>query len=147
MTSYKPRLDGVCRTASCTLQIDLIDAQVQLQRQMEGAARDFAVLKKEREREVLQLRRQVSNASDDVRCHSQNLHMPGALHRCNWNHAMQSHWAWDMQERKTAVQVQKLEAAREKQQAVLRRKTEEAEAARKRLKVTTSHPAAFCWSP
>ena len=39
------------------------------------------------------------------------------------------------QERKTAAHVQRLEAVRDKQQAVLRRKTEEAEAARKRLKV------------
>ena len=44
-------------------------------------------------------------------------------------------WIW--QERKTAAHVQKLEAARDKQQAVLRRKTEEAEAARKRLKACT----------
>lgn len=36
---------------------------------------------------------------------------------------------------KTAAQVQRLEALQAKQQAVLRRKTEEAEAARRRLKV------------
>jgi len=41
-----------------------------------------------------------------------------------------------MQGRKTAAQVQRLEALHAKQQAVLRRKTEEAEAARKRLHVT-----------
>ena len=40
-----------------------------------------------------------------------------------------------MQGRKTAAQVQRLEALHAKQQAVLRRKTEEAEAARKRLHV------------
>ena len=39
------------------------------------------------------------------------------------------------QGRKTAAQVQRLEALHAKQQAVLRRKTEEAEAARKRLHV------------
>ena len=33
--------------------------QVALQRQIEAASRDFAAAKKEREREVLQLRRQV----------------------------------------------------------------------------------------
>lgn len=40
------------------------------------------------------------------------------------------------QGRKTAAQVQRLEALHAKQQAVLRRKTEEAEAARKRLHVS-----------
>lgn len=42
------------------------------------------------------------------------------------------------QGRKTAAQVQRLEALHAKQQAVLRRKTEEAEAARKRLHVSMS---------
>ncbi len=42
---------------------------------------------------------------------------------------------YTMQGRKTAAQVQRLEALHAKQQAVLRRKTEEAEAARKRLHV------------
>lgn len=42
---------------------------------------------------------------------------------------------WCKQGRKTAAQVQRLEALHAKQQAVLRRKTEEAEAARKRLHV------------
>ena len=41
-----------------------------------------------------------------------------------------------VQGRKTAAQVQRLEALHAKQQAVLRRKTEEAEAARKRLHVS-----------
>lgn len=45
-----------------------------------------------------------------------------------------------MQGRKTAAQVQRLEALHAKQQAVLRRKTEEAEAARKRLHVTLHSP-------
>ncbi len=45
-----------------------------------------------------------------------------------------------MQGRKTAAQVQRLEALHAKQQAVLRRKTEEAEAARKRLHVTLHLP-------
>ena len=45
------------------------------------------------------------------------------------------------QGRKTAAQVQRLEALHAKQQAVLRRKTEEAEAARKRLHVS---PAQCC---
>lgn len=45
--------------------------------------------------------------------------------------------ACTMQGRKTAAQVQRLEALHAKQQAVLRRKTEEAEAARKRLHVST----------
>lgn len=63
---------------------------------------------------------------------------------------------WCKQGRKTAAQVQRLEALHAKQQAVLRRKTEEAEAARKRLHVSnpsqppmkthllfpTSHPLA-----
>ena len=43
---------------------------------------------------------------------------------------------WCKQGRKTAAQVQRLEALHAKQQAVLRRKTEEAEAARKRLHVS-----------
>ena len=43
-----------------------------------------------------------------------------------------------VQGRKTAAQVQRLEALHAKQQAVLRRKTEEAEAARKRLHVRAS---------
>jgi hypothetical protein len=41
---------------------------------------------------------------------------------------------------KAAAHVQRLEAMQSKQQAVLRRKTEEAEAARKRLKVCSSSP-------
>ncbi len=51
-----------------------------------------------------------------------------------------------MQGRKTAAQVQRLEALHAKQQAVLRRKTEEAEAARKRLHVTfhLSCTMAYC---
>ncbi|DBA94598.1 TPA: hypothetical protein ACH3X1_002180 [Trebouxia sp. C0004] len=68
--------------------------KVSLMRQMEKSTRDFADWRKEREKEVMQLRRQG---------------------------------------RKTAAQVQRLEALHAKQQAVLRRKTEEAEAARKRL--------------
>ena len=48
------------------------------------------------------------------------------------------------QGRKTAAQVQRLEALHAKQQAVLRRKTEEAEAARKRLHV--SNPSQQCMS-
>ena len=44
--------------------------------------------------------------------------------------------ACTVQGRKTAAQVQRLEALHAKQQAVLRRKTEEAEAARKRLHVS-----------
>lgn len=68
-----------------------------LARQMEQSARDFAAWRKNREREVQQLRRQG---------------------------------------RKQAAQVQKLEALQAKQSAVLRRKTEEAEAARRRLKVS-----------
>ena len=43
-----------------------------------------------------------------------------------------------VQGRKTAAQVQRLEALHAKQQAVLRRKTEEAEAARKRLHVSSA---------
>lgn len=42
---------------------------------------------------------------------------------------------WGVQGRRDATQLQKSRAFQEKQQAVLRRKTEEAEAARKRLKV------------
>ena len=44
-----------------------------------------------------------------------------------------------MQGMKAAAHVQRLEALQCKQQAVLRRKTEEAEAARKRLKVSHCH--------
>ncbi len=71
-------------------------AQVLLARQMEQSAKDFAAWRKNREREVQQLRRAG---------------------------------------RKQAAHVQKLEALQAKQSAVLRRKTEEAEAARRRLKV------------
>ena len=67
-----------------------------LARQMEQNAKDFAAWRKNREREVQQLKRAG---------------------------------------RKQAVHVQKLEALQAKQTAVLRRKTQEAEAARKRLKV------------
>ena len=52
-----------------------------------------------------------------------------------------------MQGRKTAAQVQRLEALHAKQQAVLRRKTEEAEAARKRLHVIFHLPCIMaCWN-
>lgn len=70
--------------------------QVALVKQMEKATKEFADFKKQRDREVLQLRKQG---------------------------------------RANAAQLQKMEAFHQKQQAVLRRKTEEAEAARKRLKV------------
>lgn len=42
--------------------------QVQLQRRMDGAAKDFALLRKDREREVLQLRRQVILTWLHVKC-------------------------------------------------------------------------------
>ena len=51
-------------------------------------------------------------------------------------HAHGEHRLMYVQGRKTAAQVQRLEALHAKQQAVLRRKTEEAEAARKRLHVS-----------
>lgn len=50
-----------------------------------------------------------------------------------------------MQGRKTAAQIQRLEALHAKQQAVLRRKTEEAEAARKRLHVRMASYDNILW--
>ena len=47
-----------------------------------------------------------------------------------------------LQGMKAAAHVQRLEALQAKQQAVLRRKTEEAEAARRRLKVGSLAPTA-----
>lgn len=70
--------------------------QVTLTKQMEARAKEFGEWKKQRDKELLQLRKQG---------------------------------------RANAAQLQKMEALHAKQQAVLRRKTEEAEAARKRLKV------------
>ncbi|BDA42916.1 Kinesin-like protein KIN-4C [Coccomyxa sp. Obi] len=80
------------------LQADILSIKqqkVSLARQIEQNHKDFALWKKNRERELAQLRKQG---------------------------------------RKQQMQVQKLEALQAKQAAVLRRKTEEADAARRRLK-------------
>ncbi|KAL3131725.1 hypothetical protein ABBQ38_007446 [Trebouxia sp. C0009 RCD-2024] len=89
----KARSEETCARLNSDI-LSIKQQKVSLMRQMEKSTRDFADWRKEREKEVMQLRRQG---------------------------------------RKTAAQVQRLEALHAKQQAVLRRKTEEAEAARKRL--------------
>ena len=148
--------------------------QVGLVRQMERSQKEFQDWRREREREVMQLRRQVStcqlwlqHCSNST---SQKLALTGAQAA---QEGKREHWwrtvhpitsacekwclhevrhtlmhlrhmiCWQqehnfeflVQGRKTAAQVQRLEALHAKQQAVLRRKTEEAEAARKRLHV------------
>lgn len=123
---------------------------------MEKSQKDFQEWKKQRERELMALRRQacplaiaLQNACicrhpvfADTPC-MQILFwrgcwrapgligsavvcvtLPGSL-TCCW-----------LQGRKAAAHVQRLEALQAKQQAVLRRKTEEADAARKRLKAS-----------
>ncbi|KAK9846882.1 hypothetical protein WJX84_000810 [Apatococcus fuscideae] len=85
--------EDMCRR----LQSDIYSIKqqkVQLTKQMERSAKDFADWRKGREKEIMQLRRQG---------------------------------------RQSQVQMAKLEALHGKQQAVLRRKTQEADAARKRL--------------
>lgn len=159
-------------------------------RQMERSTRDFADWRKEREKEVMQLRRQVSLASfrhlhppvhamavaaaplllmtvktcpaSASQAHSYAPsghveralpHLAGPASPCAQVRLMPKLHTFPVflvrpchqlstlvccvQGRKTAAQVQRLEALHAKQQAVLRRKTEEAEAARKRLHVST----------
>lgn len=153
-------------------------------RQMEKSTRDFADWRKEREKEVMQLRRQVGvwlhaclsavlvSRGIQMRVHDLVKESPvptvelvcicydeARLPACQLPHwaakhaecfacaplvaewlclalsSSISHFVGNGQGRKTAAQVQRLEALHAKQQAVLRRKTEEAEAARKRLHV------------
>lgn len=163
-----------CRLACVEHCVTLL--QVGLVRQMERSQKEFQDWRREREREVMQLRRQVSTCQLWLQQRSQQhisncscrrsscaeeqtgavlaaacaLYVSAPLlcvKRCL--HQVHQGGTWPagsksmtlgflVQGRKTAAQVQRLEALHAKQQAVLRRKTEEAEAARKRLHVRAS---------
>ncbi|GAB4822357.1 hypothetical protein N2152v2_009403 [Parachlorella kessleri] len=100
------RIKGKAEETCKRLQNDIHNIKqqkVNLIKQAEKAAKEFAEFKKQRDKELLQLRKQG---------------------------------------RANAAQLQKMEALHLKQQAVLRRKTEEAEAARKRLKEIESRRSA-----